>query len=91
MIDAKLTEHESTLPLSTVPDKIGVIAEFYAAGIYMQRQKPDEPVHAYTTYADLKMAEYITDTYSINDAGRPGKIFTHTDSTHTHTTEDYCW
>ena len=60
IIDGKLADYIDDLPLSPVPALISVIANFYAAGIYMQRAKPDEPVHPYTTYAEQELALYIT-------------------------------
>lgn len=63
LIDDLLKNYESTLPLSPVPDMITVIADYFAAGIYMQRAKPDEPIHPYTTTAEQKLAEYIKKEY----------------------------
>lgn len=84
IIDDKLETYETVLPLTPVPAKITVIANYYAAGIYMQRAKPDEPVHEYTTYADKELIMYITDKYGVGNAGRKGKVVVHE---HTHCIE----
>lgn len=62
-IDAQLKNHESTLPLTTVPSIIDTIAEFYAAGLYMQNNAEQEKAHVYIEYAEKKLGEYVTSQY----------------------------
>jgi len=63
IIDDKLGEYEDTLPLSIVPDEIAVIANFYAAGLFMQRNSKDEVVHPYFELAALKLSVYMERVY----------------------------
>jgi len=62
-IDEKLKNYEATLPLVTVPSIIDTIAEFYAAGLYMQKNAESEKAHVYIEYAEKKLGEYVTSEY----------------------------
>ncbi len=62
-VDDALKAYVQTLPLSYVPSAVASIAEFYAAGLYYQRNMQDEKTHSYLTYAEKKLSEYIESTY----------------------------
>jgi hypothetical protein len=60
LIDERLEDYESTLPLSPVPSIITVVANYFAAAMYMQKNKPEEaPMHGYWGLADTELTEYI--------------------------------
>ena len=64
IIDERLEDYESTLPLSPVPNIITVIADYLAASMYMQKNKPEEfPMHAYWELGNMKLTEYIQREY----------------------------
>lgn len=57
------------------PDTVVVdIAEFYAAGLYMQRNIPDEKKHSYLVFAEEKLAGYIKNSYTSASLGVRGKV-----------------
>jgi hypothetical protein len=56
------------------PDAATVdIAEYYAAGLYMQRNIPDEKKHSYLMFAEEKLQECIKINYT-NSRGARGKV-----------------
>jgi hypothetical protein len=63
----------TSVPLSS-PDPIIVdIAEFYAAGLYMQKNIPDEKKHSYLAFAEEKLESYIKNSYTASSGVR-GKV-----------------
>lgn len=61
-IDLQLTNHATT-PLDPVPDSIGVIANYYAAGLYLQRNMAEGKKHPHVGFAENKLKEYIQIVY----------------------------
>lgn len=62
-INPQLQNHVST-PLATVPTEITVVANYYAAGLYLQREVTDDKEdHRYVKLAERKLSEYISRTY----------------------------
>jgi phage gp36-like protein len=61
-IDLQLTNHATT-PLDPVPGSIGVIANYYAAGLYLQRNMAEGKKHPHVEFAEAKLKEYIQITY----------------------------
>jgi hypothetical protein len=70
-VDSELTPYEDTLPLSTVPDQIGSVAEFYAAGLYLQKDQPDEKPHPFLAFAQAELTKYIQRAYVAADTSMP--------------------
>ncbi len=59
-----------TTPLSTVPDIINTATNLYAAGLYLQRNSPDEKEHPFIVRAEKMLSTYIA-RYSIQNSGLP--------------------
>ncbi len=56
------------------PDAVLVdVADFYAAGLYMQRNIPDEKKHSYLAFAEEKLQSYIKNSYTASSGVR-GKV-----------------
>jgi hypothetical protein len=72
-VDSALRPYESSLPLVVVPVDIASIVEFYAAGLYLQRNSQEEKPHSYVGFAEGKLAEYIRAVY-VQDEPRQGKV-----------------
>lgn len=62
-VDIALAEYESTLPLDSVPSEVASVAEFYAAGLYLQKNQPDEKKHSYLEIAQAELAKYVASEY----------------------------
>jgi hypothetical protein len=63
-------EPYTSVPLSS-PDPVVVdIAEFYAAGLYMQKNILDEKKHSYIMFAEEKPEGYIKNSYAASSGVR---------------------
>jgi hypothetical protein len=62
-----------TVPIAYPGAVIVDIAEYYAAGLYMQRNIPDEKKHSYLAFAEEKLQECIKTNYT-NSRGARGKV-----------------
>jgi hypothetical protein len=49
-----------SVPLVVVPDVVGSIAEFYAAGLYLRRNQLDEKLHPFLADAKADLERYIS-------------------------------
>ncbi len=70
-IDSALTPYESSLPLSSVPDQVGSVAEFYAAGLFLQKDQPDEKPHPFISFAQGELSKYINRVYGLGSSSSP--------------------
>ena len=76
-IHTPLLNHETTLPLTTVPAIIATIAEFYASGLYMMKNQQDEKAHSYLSYAQKELDKYVSQKYDVSVSVSPfafGKV-----------------
>ncbi|MCJ7559181.1 DUF1320 domain-containing protein [Candidatus Bathyarchaeota archaeon] len=62
LIDSQVAAHAS-VPLDPVPDAINVIANYYAAGLYLQRNMAEGKKHPHVEFAEAKLKEYIQTAY----------------------------
>jgi len=64
-IDNRLSNHESSLPLGSVPSSINVASKYFAAALMKQRREPSaaEAAAVYEKIALTYLEEYITETY----------------------------
>lgn len=62
-VNSALEPYVSTLPLTSVPDAAASVAEFYAAGLYLQKDQVDEEPHPYLAFAEKKIGEYVKYKY----------------------------
>jgi hypothetical protein len=62
-IDDALRPYEEDLPLSKPDAVIGDVAEFYAAGLYLQKNAPDEKPHGYVQFAERKLQDFVKNNY----------------------------
>lgn len=58
-IDNALKNYVDTLPVVPATEILNTIAEYWAAGLYLQKDQLDEKAHHYVTYAEGKLAVYI--------------------------------
>jgi hypothetical protein len=58
-VNNKLQGKEKVLPLDPVPPEVASVAEFYAAGLYMQKDQPDEKEHPYIGIARGELDTYL--------------------------------
>ena len=70
-INLKLSEYATT-PLTTVPTQIANVANYWAAGLYLQRNMAEGKTHPHVAYAEKLLREYINYTYL---SGREGKVY----------------
>lgn len=63
-INTQLTAHSITVPLTVVAGILHTIAEYMAAGSYLQNASPDEKPHPYTLKGEKLLNDYIMQTYS---------------------------
>jgi len=78
LINGPLGEFEETLPLSPVPGEINVIANLFAAGLYMQRNGKDEVLHPYFELAAQKFTAYMARVYDAADSLADAKLIAET-------------
>ena len=71
-IDDALRPYEANLPLNDPEAVIGDVAEFYAAGMYLQKNAPDEKPHGYVQFAERKLQDYVKNIYGA--AGSRGVV-----------------
>ena len=67
-IDLALQRCSVTVPLTVVPDMIVHISNYLAAGLYKQKDIPDEKVHSFYTVGINLLNEYLMTNYP----GYPG-------------------
>jgi hypothetical protein len=65
-VNSALKPYVSTLPLSSVPDVVASVAEFYAAGLFLQKDQQDEKPHPYMAFAEEKLQSYVETEYVKN-------------------------
>ncbi len=58
-IDDALENYVTTLPVSPAPEILNSIAEYWAAGSYLQKDQLDEKDHRYLAFAQSKLQSYI--------------------------------
>jgi phage gp36-like protein len=68
-INSQLEANGVTIPLTVVPGILHTIAEFMAAGSYLQNTSPDEKSHPYIGKAEKQLADYIQREYSTDYVG----------------------
>ena len=62
LVDSQISPHD-TVPLDPAPDAINVIANYYAAGLYLQRNMAEGKKHPHIEFAESKLKEYIQTAY----------------------------
>ena len=62
-INNKLTPHESTLPLSPVPEMITIASKYIAAALYRERRDPTGDVKVFWDTGTAYLNEYIEAKY----------------------------
>jgi hypothetical protein len=67
-IDDSIRLYEAELPLSSPDAVIGDVAEFYAAGLYLQKNAPDEKPNGYIEFAERKLADFVKNNYATASA-----------------------
>jgi len=64
LINSRLEAHSVTVPLTVVPGILHTVAEYMAAGSYLQNTSPDEKPHPYIEKGAKLLAEYIIQIYA---------------------------
>jgi hypothetical protein len=64
LINSRLEAHSVTVPLTVVSGILHTIAEYMAAGSYLQNTSPDEKPHPYLEKGEKLWVEYITQNYA---------------------------
>ena len=63
IIDSKLEDYESSLPLASPPQIITEISKYLAAGLFSERRKPSAETATFYDRGKELLAEYIQDKY----------------------------
>ena len=71
-INDALRPYVASLPLGSPAGVIEDVAEFYAAGLYLQKNALDEKPHSYLVFAERKLADYVRNNFGL--AGVRGKV-----------------
>jgi phage gp36-like protein len=78
LINSRLEAHDVTIPLTAVPGILHTVAEYMAAGSYLQNTSPDEKPHPYTEKGEKLLAAYILGKYTTESTESPFYIGTDT-------------
>jgi hypothetical protein len=69
-VNGEFSALDVPVPLLPVPDGISGICELYAAGLFLQREIPEERTHSYITQAKDQLASYIAKKYGVLPNGQ---------------------
>lgn len=73
-INSQLEANGVAVPLTVVPGILHTIAEFMAAGSYLQNTSPDEKPHPYIGKAEKLLDEYIQREYTADAESYVGSV-----------------